>query len=100
MFLLSDACPGQNRNYTVSRFLLLAAVVYNVDIMQLFPVRGHSYNQCDRNFGLYSKKVQQMESIETPEEYFDIIRNSRNPPFTIREGHVYDFEEVVKPYFF
>ena len=52
IFLLSDACPGQNRNKTMSRFLIIAAVINRIDILHLFPVRGHSYCQCNRNFGL------------------------------------------------
>lgn len=66
VFLLSDACPGQNRNYTVSKFLSATAVLKKIEILQLFPVRGHSYCQCDRNFGLYAKKIKSLQSIKTP----------------------------------
>jgi len=97
--LLSDACPGQNRNKTTCHFLLLAAVINRVDILHLFPVRGHSYCQCDRNFGLYSKKIKRMQSIETQDDYLDIIRGCRTPPFVVREGRVHDFDKIVQPFF-
>ena len=62
----------------------------------MFPVVGHSYNQCDRNFGLHSKK-NKVEIIETVEEYEDIIRQSRNSPFIIVRDDQYeiiDYEEI------
>lgn len=56
IFLYSDAAGGQNRNYLIVLFLSMLAVKYQTEIHHLFPVRGHSYSQCDRNFGLYGKK--------------------------------------------
>lgn len=101
IFMLSDACPGQNRNYTICNFLCAMAVLNNIEILQLYPVRGHSYSQCDRNFSVYSRKVKKSQSVETPQEYIDIIAASRSPPFTMRgkDGQVMDFEAALRPYF-
>lgn len=54
--LYSDAAGSQNRNYLALRFFSLLSEKYQIEIQHLFPVRGHSYCQCDRNFGLYGKK--------------------------------------------
>lgn len=81
VLLFSDAAGGQNRNYNTLQFFSLLSVKYQLEIQHLFPVRGHSYCQCDRNFGLYGKKKKSKEYIETVEEYADLIKNSRNPPF-------------------
>lgn len=43
LHVFSDACEGQNKNYTLIRFF--------EKIYQYFPVHGHSFLQCDRNFG-------------------------------------------------
>lgn len=50
--LLSDAASGQNRNFQMTKFILWFAKVNDVDVMQMFPVRGHSFSTCDCDFGL------------------------------------------------
>ena len=67
--------------------------------MQIFPVRGHSYCQCDRNFAVYSRRLKNIECVEMPEEYDDIIRGAKKTPFVIRHDVVKDFESGLKPYF-
>lgn len=71
--IFSDACGGQNRNYLIMKFLCLMAIQFKKTILQVFPVRGHSYNVCDRNFANISKKVKKMQAIEVPKQYYDII---------------------------
>ena len=71
--IFSDACGGQNRNYLIMKFLCLMAIQFKKTILQMFPVRGHSYNVCDRNFPNISKKVKKMQAIEVPKQYDDII---------------------------
>jgi hypothetical protein len=55
LVLFSDACGAQNRNYTVLKFLSWFSMNFNIKIIQVFPVRGHSYCTCDRNFANFSK---------------------------------------------
>jgi len=43
--------------------------------------------------------LKKIECVETPNEYDDIIRSARNPPFLLRHGVVNDFESALKPYF-
>lgn len=81
--LFSDSCGGQNKNYALVKLLSLLARHLQVEIDHLYPVRGHSYNQCDRNFGMYGQKKKKVETIETPEEYFNLIESAKNPPFII-----------------
>ena len=57
---------------------------------------GHSYNQCDRNFGLYSKKKKDIESIETVEEYVNLIKNSRDPGFIVVQDNEYEILDYEK----
>lgn len=98
IFLYSDAAGGQNRNYLMLQYLSILSVELQLEIQHLFPVRGHSYCQCDRNFGLYGSKKKKHESIETPEEYVEIIKNSRCVPFEmvdITKCEMKDFEKVL-----
>ena len=72
---------GQYRNYTMLPFFSTICTEFQVEIQHLFPIRGHSYCQCDRNFGLYGKKKKMRERIETEREYVELIRTAQNPPF-------------------
>jgi len=79
----------------MSKFLTVVSIVYKVEIMQLFPVRGHSYNQCDRNVGMYARKLKKLQSVETQDEYLDVIRTCRDVPFIVRNGQVKNFEKAL-----
>lgn len=63
IYLFSDACGGQNRNYNDLVFLSLLAKHFQMEIYHLYPVRGHSYCQCDRNFDLYGKQKKKKKLI-------------------------------------
>ena len=93
--LLSDGCGGQNKNYLFMQFFLSLSKKLSVSIEHVFPVVGHSFNQCDRNFGMCSKIVKKTEIIESVEEYVEIIKNRRTPQFIIVTDSNYkiiDFE--------
>lgn len=76
IFLFSDACGGQNRNYLVMLFFSLLAKKLEFEIQHLFPVHGHSFSQSDRNFGIYGKKMKLVKTIETEDEYVKLIEDS------------------------
>lgn len=78
--LFSDACGGQNKNITMVMFSTWLAKSLNMPIEHIFPVRGHSYNQCDRNFGRYSILLKSLETIETTEQYLNIMSSARSHP--------------------
>lgn len=44
LVLLSDATGGQNRNTTVTKFCAWFARLRNVEVIHLYPVRGHSFS--------------------------------------------------------
>lgn len=60
IILLSDACGGQNKNIVIVSFCSWLAKVHKVEVTHVFPVRGHSFGQCDRNFGLFKRKVKKI----------------------------------------
>jgi hypothetical protein len=84
---LSDAAGGQNKNTIMSTFCSWLAVTRKVKITQLFPVRGHSYGQCDRNFGMYGKILKKKENIYSPEEYIKILESCRSSPEPFKVKH-------------
>lgn len=52
-----------------------------------FPIRGHSYMPCDRDFGLIKRKMKRKERIYTLEQYESIIKKSSKVPdkFTLEK---------------
>ncbi|KAG8304275.1 hypothetical protein J6590_097930 [Homalodisca vitripennis] len=53
-----------------------------VPVSHLFPVRGHSFGQCDRNFGVFGRKIKAEEKIHTLTKYIGILSNARVNPST------------------
>lgn len=87
--MFSDNCPGQNKNHCLIR--LCAALVDSgrfKKIEQNFPIRGHSYLPCDRDFALIKRNLKKYDRIYDLHEYTEIIVSSgcRNK-FTVHEIH-------------
>ncbi|XP_068082416.1 uncharacterized protein [Anabrus simplex] len=85
--IFCDSCSGQNKNHTVFRVLhYLVHFEKRFDSIKVtFPIRGHSYMECDRNMGLVNQKAR----IETPEDWAYVFSTAReNPsPFQVRLLH-------------
>lgn len=43
--LLLDSAEGQNRNFRMEKFVSWFSKVFEVEVLQLFPLRGHSCSQ-------------------------------------------------------
>lgn len=87
LYIFSDGCPGQNKNHTVIRFLM-ALVASNrfKKIIHYFPIRGHSFNDCDRDFATVKRKIKKTDRIYTHDDYIDLIKNSSNTrKFLVKE---------------
>ena len=98
--IFCDSCAGQNKNYTVLRYChYLVNHAKRFKIIKLtFPIRGHSYMECDKDFGLINQKV----PAETPKEWWEEIRASRKSPsaFNVIECNqdfFLDFGQFLKP---
>ncbi|PSN48692.1 hypothetical protein C0J52_13536 [Blattella germanica] len=78
----SDACADQNCNNTGVLFLMnLVHSGQLKKISHIFPVRGHSFLLCDRDFGTLGRA----DRIYTPEQYAElIIRSSAKKQFSVK----------------
>lgn len=66
LHLFSDNCPGQNKNNTLIRMCLYLTDTGRFDkIEQYFPVRGHSFLPCDRDFSNIKKKLKKIDRVYT-----------------------------------
>lgn len=101
--LLSDAAAGQNKNAAMVSFCLWFSRMFDVKIIHLFPVRGHSFGQCDRNFGLIRSYLKKEETISTAKKYLEAMVLCReNPsPFKIIMDHtlIKNWTEALSVFF-
>ncbi|KAL1516149.1 hypothetical protein ABEB36_000068 [Hypothenemus hampei] len=68
---------GQNKNHTVVRFLMNFTDSGRFDtIKHYFPIRGHSFLPCDRDFECIKRKIRKMDRIYTLDEYVQLILDS------------------------
>lgn len=76
--IFCDSCPGQNKNYTMLRYLhYIIHQINRLDFIRItFPIRGHSYMECDKNMGLINKKAK----AELPSDWYEVFKNARRKP--------------------
>nr|CAI5820789.1 unnamed protein product [Callosobruchus analis] len=91
--IFCDSCAGQNKNFTVIRFLHYLVTKRNrFDVVKvIFPIRGHSYLQCDRDISLVNQKAE----TEVPDDWREELRNCRvkPTPFEVIDcGKNFDFQ--------
>lgn len=95
--LYSDACGGQNRNIKTTLMLkkMLDSWPFSelTTIEQRFFISGHSYNSCDRCFGLIERQKNITEQIYIPQHWINIIQQAKknDPKFVVIEMEKEDF---------
>lgn len=89
--IFCDSCAGQNKNFTIFRFFHnLVHTEKRLDFVKItFPVRGHSYLECDKNVGLVNQKTR----VEHPKEWNKVFQVARYKPSP------FDVVDVQKNFF-
>lgn len=82
LVLISDGCPGQNKNKTVVHFLFCLVHILKMfkRVTYLFPVRGHSYLPNDQDFSLISAQRRKTTIAELPKTWDAKILKARERP--------------------
>nr|XP_047123938.1 uncharacterized protein LOC124806808 [Hydra vulgaris] len=97
-----DGCSGQNKNYTMIRFLYNQ--VHERKRFKLvkitFPIRGHSYMECDRDFS----NVNMTKNVDLPEDWLAefATARSRPTPFTViraTQDMFFAYTKYFRPFF-
>lgn len=105
LHVFSDACGGQNRNHTLTRFLSALTVTEKFNnICQYFPIRGHSFLACDRNFACVKRAVRRHDRVYLPSQYNEMIASARkkDSPFVVYQvtnGDILNFKDWWPQYF-
>lgn len=87
LYVFSDACPGQNRNHTLVRLFLSLTITRRFnEVHVFFPIRGHSFLPCDRNFGVIKRVIKRHDRIYTPDQYNTMISTAKTkqPAFVVQ----------------
>lgn len=76
--IFCDSCGGQNKNWTIFRTIhFIVHHTKRLDSIQMnFPIRGHSYLECDRNMA----SINQKKWVELPQDWIDEIESARAKP--------------------
>lgn len=105
LHVFSDACAGQNRNHTLTRLLVALTMTGRFKIInQYYPVRGHSFLPCDRNFSVIKRAVRKLDRIYSPGQYQELIKTAKKrfPPFEVKRVHrdsILNFKDWWPQYF-
>lgn len=85
LIIWCDNCAGQNKNRMILFLLMfLVANGHFQSIEQKFLITGHSFLQCDRDFGIIEKRKKVMKSY-VPEDLKKVITGAKNTsqPFQV-----------------
>lgn len=82
LVIFCDSCGGQNKNYCMFRFIhYVVHTTKRLDVIKMvFPIRGHSYLECDKNMALINQKA----PCETPDDWRKVVAESRLKPTPFR----------------
>ncbi|XP_063229232.1 uncharacterized protein LOC134534688 [Bacillus rossius redtenbacheri] len=77
LYIFSDRRSAQNKNHTFIRMLsALTSLKRFRHIEHYFPIRGHSFLPCDRDFSVLKRKIKKYDRVYTIKEYVEIIVTS------------------------
>lgn len=100
--LFCDSCAGQNKNWTQLRFLhyLVHEEKRFKSVKISFPIRGHSYMECDRDMAL----VKTSSRAEIPDDWRKVIGEARQKPrpfivIPLDGDEFFKISVMVKPLF-
>ena len=87
LILFSDGPSGQNKNHCMVGFLMnLCDKGLFETAPYYYPVRGHSYLPCDRDFGCIKRDVRRVDRVYTPNQYAEmILKSSKLGRFTFHQ---------------
>lgn len=85
--IYSVSCGGQNKNHTLSRVLLALTDMGKFNkIVHYFPIWGHSFLPCVRDFSMMKRKLKAHDRYYTIHEITELIIGSGRPgKFFVKE---------------
>nr|CAD7202039.1 unnamed protein product [Timema douglasi] len=97
LILWSDNCGGQNKiRYIIAMYLVLLANNVFSEIVHKFPVKGHTFLSCDRDFAVIEKRKKVYKAYTLMDLVRIITSAAQNKPFTCTVfEEFYDFKTIA-----
>jgi len=79
LYIFADNCSAQNKNRFLWNFL--QSMVENgrfQDISFSYPIPGHSFMACDRDFALIEKKRRNADLVTVPSQWVKLVKETRS----------------------
>lgn len=93
----SDSCGGQNKNKNIAKlFMFLVKSTKIQEIHHKFLEPGHTFMECDQDFGIIEKVKRKIPQIFIPEHWRTVIQES-SKKFTVHEmkrENFYNFAQL------
>ena len=99
LIIISDNCPGQNKNFFIVMFhlYLVHCGLFN-EIIHMFLRPGHTYNAADRDFACIEATLRTQQRILDIYDYISLIQKARTrKPFMVtkmEQSDFYDFPQL------
>lgn len=97
LILWSDNCGGQNKNqFNLAMYLTLLANDVFDEIVHKFPVKGHTFLSCDRDFAIIEKRKKVCKAYTLMDIVRIITSAAQKNPFVCRVVEdFYDFKTIA-----
>lgn len=85
LHIFADNCAAQNKNRFLWLFLHSQVQLGRFDSVSIsYPIPGHSFLPCDRDFAIIEKKRQRADRVLVPSYWVDLVKNARRTnPFKV-----------------
>ncbi|KAJ8876048.1 hypothetical protein PR048_023956 [Dryococelus australis] len=71
----ADCCAGQNSNVNIVKFWTYIVEGTNIEtVHHKFLEPGHTFNECDQDFGLTEKRKRNEMHVYVPDNWVDVVR--------------------------
>lgn len=73
----SDNCAGQNKNKNILKlwsYIVRFTPIETID--HKFLISGHSYMECDQDFGLIEKRKRAVGVVYMPDDWVNLVRQT------------------------
>lgn len=104
VYLFSDNCSSQNKNFALTQFLYTIATknMYGIkNIIHRYPEPGHSFLPCDRAFGIIEKRRRKLERIYLPSTYKKLVKDTcaNFNVIDVEQNMILNYAQHTKPLF-
>ena len=76
LIAFSDNCGGQNKNHNIIKFWMhIISTTSIAEIDHKFLISGHSYMECDQDFGVIEKSKKRTQYVFIPDDWIQSHSN-------------------------